>query len=175
MILSQASERFDTIVGLFLLDEHTTGDRDQARPWEAFTRRDRSVTDVWNVVAYADTRWKVSGPWTVLAGLRLDREDQDFASLSNRVSNANGSTLTSSASATSASFTVPLPKAGISYALSDTSALAFVAQRAYRAGGAAVNFLSSTTYEYDPEYAWNYELSWRGQSVGLGRGLFHTG
>jgi iron complex outermembrane receptor protein len=174
VILSQTSERFDTVVGLFMLDEHTTGDRDQARSWESFIRRDRSVTNVWNVAAYADTRWKVSGagPWTVLAGLRLDREDQDFASTNSRVSNANGSTLTSSSSSTSASFSAPLPKAGISYALSETSALAFVAQRAYRAGGSAINFVTQTAYEYDPEYAWNYELSWRGQVVGLGRGLF---
>ena len=175
VILSQASERFDTVVGLFMLDEHSTGDRDQARSWEAFIRRDRSVTDVWNVAAYADTRWKVSGPWTLLAGLRLDREDQDFASNNSRVSNANGSTLTSSSSATSASFTAPLPKAGISYALSDRSALAFVAQRAYRAGGSAINFVTQTAYEYDPEYAWNYELSWRGRWSASAAGCFNTG
>jgi iron complex outermembrane recepter protein len=30
--------------------------------------------------------------------------------------------------------------------------------------------VTSTAYEFDPEYAWNYELSWRGQLVG--RGLF---
>jgi outer membrane receptor protein involved in Fe transport len=52
VILSQTSERFDTVLGLFMLDEHTTGNRDQARSWEAFIRRDRSVTDVWNVAAF---------------------------------------------------------------------------------------------------------------------------
>lgn len=174
VILLQASERFESVVGLFMLDEHSTGDRAQARSWEAFIRRDRSVTDVWNIAAFADTRWKVSGPsgsWTVLAGLRLDREDQDFASVNSRVSNTTGATLTSSSSSTSASFSAPLPKAGISYALSDRSALAFVAQRAYRAGGSAIDFVTQTAYEYDPEYAWNYELSWRGQVVGVGRGL----
>lgn len=168
VILSQTSDRFDTVVGFFLLDEHTTGDRNQSRPWESFVRQDRSATDVRNVAAYADTRWRVSGPWTVLAGLRLDREEQDFTSTNSRI--ANGSTLTTTSSATSASFAVPLPKAGVSYSLSDLSAVGFVAQRAYRAGGSAVNFVTSAAYDFDPEYAWNYELSWRGNIVW--RGLF---
>lgn len=168
VILSHASERLETITGLFLLDGRTTGDRDQQRSWEPFLRRDGSVTDIWNVAGYADARWRVAGPWTLLGGLRIDLEDQDFQSSNNRI--ANGTTLTSSSSATSASFAVPLPKAGISYNVSATNAISFVAQRAYRAGGSAVNFVTSTSYEFDPEYAWNYEASWHGQVAA--RGLF---
>lgn len=112
---------------------------------------------------YADTRWRAAGPWTVLAGFRLDRESQDFSSTIGRLS--GGSIATTSTSATSAAFTVPLPKVGVSYDVSDVNTVAFVAQRAYRAGGAAINFVTSSPYAFDPEYAWNYELSWRGQIV----------
>jgi iron complex outermembrane recepter protein len=171
VILSHTSARLETITGLFLLDGRTTGDRDQQRSWESFLRRDGSVTDVWNVAGYADARWRVVGPWTVLAGLRVDVEDQDFASANSRI--VNGAALTSSNSATSASFAVPLPKAGISYAVSPSSAISLVAQRAYRAGGSAVNFTTATSYDFDPEYAWNYEASWHGQTVA--RGLFQYG
>ncbi|MGC4082793.1 MAG: TonB-dependent receptor [Vicinamibacterales bacterium] len=169
--VSQKSARLETIAGMFLLKGRTTGNRDQQRSYETFLRRDSSVTDVWNVAGYADVRWKVAGPWTLLGGLRVDVEDQDFSSTNSRL--ANGTTLTSSNSATSASFAVPLPKAGLSYALSPSSAVSFVAQRAYRAGGSAVNFTTSTSYDFDPEYAWNYEASWHGQA--LTRGLLRSG
>lgn len=61
----------------------------------------------------------------------------------------------------SASFSAWLPKAGVRWTASDDVRVAFVVQRAYRAGGAELSFVSNELIEFDPEYLWNYELSFR--------------
>jgi len=56
-----------------------------------------------------------------------------------------------------------LPKAGLTYAMADDISLSLTAQRGYRAGGAGLNQQRAQTYEYGPEYTWNYELALRSQ------------
>lgn len=65
------------------------------------------------------------------------------------------------ATTTEASFDAFLPKLGIRRWLSDRSNVAFVVQQGYRAGGAEINFLDGSVEEFDPEFLWNYELSYR--------------
>lgn len=62
---------------------------------------------------------------------------------------------------TKASFDAFLPKLGIRRWFSDRSNVAFVIQQGYRAGGAEINFVDGSVEEFDPEFLWNYELSYR--------------
>ncbi|MGC4029963.1 MAG: TonB-dependent receptor [Steroidobacteraceae bacterium] len=56
-----------------------------------------------------------------------------------------------------------LPKLGLDYAFTKDLSAAFVVQRAYRSGGSSENIARAIVVPYDPEYAWNYELSMRSQ------------
>lgn len=54
-----------------------------------------------------------------------------------------------------------LPKAGISWDITEEHTMSFMVQRGYRSGGVGVNTARAETFEFDQEYTWNYELSWR--------------
>lgn len=56
-----------------------------------------------------------------------------------------------------------LPKIGVTYGWADEITTGFTVQRGYRAGGSQTNFFTGETNDFDPEFVWNYELSFRGQ------------
>lgn len=62
-----------------------------------------------------------------------------------------------------ASFDAFLPKMGLTYHFNDDMSASFVAQRGYRSGGVGTNAVRNSVHAYDPEYIWNYELSFRSQ------------
>ena len=66
-----------------------------------------------------------------------------------------------------------LPKAGLRWEPTENSTYAFVAQKAYRAGGSEISSLDGSVSLYDPEYLWNYEISSR-QRLMDGRLLWNT-
>ncbi|MEM8985698.1 MAG: TonB-dependent receptor [Pseudomonadota bacterium] len=59
-----------------------------------------------------------------------------------------------------------LPKAGVTYDITDDVSLAFTVQRSYRTGGVSFQASSGLFFPYDPEYAWNYEASFRSSWFG---------
>jgi outer membrane receptor protein involved in Fe transport len=71
-------------------------------------------------------------------------------------------------STTGADSSALLPKIGLIYRLQDDSNLGFTVQRAYRSGGSAINRLTSSEYSFDPEFAWNYEVAWKGAALAGG-------
>lgn len=54
-----------------------------------------------------------------------------------------------------------LPKAGISWDIADERNISFIVQRGYRSGGVGINIARAQTFDFDQEFIWNYELSWR--------------
>ena len=54
-----------------------------------------------------------------------------------------------------------LPKLGLRWAATPETTLAFVVQKAYRAGGSEISALDASLNYYEPEYLWNYEASSR--------------
>jgi outer membrane receptor protein involved in Fe transport len=59
-----------------------------------------------------------------------------------------------------------LPKLGVAHDLNENQVVGFTVQQGFRSGGAGVQVSTGTTYEYDPEYTWNYELSFKGNFAG---------
>ena len=63
-------------------------------------------------------------------------------------------------------YNVFLPKADIAWKINDDQRLGFKVGKGYNPGGAGVTFgVPYTSYEYDAEYVWNYELYHRWTSV----------
>ena len=59
-----------------------------------------------------------------------------------------------------------LPKADIAWKINDDQRLGFKVGKGYNPGGAGVTFgVPYTSYEYDAEYVWNYELYHRWTSA----------
>ena len=151
------------VVGAYLLSGDGETSRRQQRPWESFVHNDTGEDSFTNTALFGELRWSVLPTLTLIAGGRYDREEREFSSLSRRVE--GGSVISESANATDAQFAAFLPKFGASIDVSERSTLGATVQKAYRAGGAAVDFVAGGSYEYDPEYAWNYEVAWRGRSA----------
>lgn len=156
--------RLDAVTGAFFLFGESANNRRQQRPWEAFLRHDTSETETRNAAIFGEARWRFNEAWSLVGGLRFDHEETDFDSLNERV-DASGTVTSSSASSTSADFDAWLPKAGLIAHLPDGSNLSLTVQRAYRAGGSAINNVTSSEYTFDPENAWNYEVSWKGTAM----------
>lgn len=76
------------------------------------------------------------------------------------------------------SFSVFLPKLGLSYKVSPETRLYGTIQRGYRAGGAGASLVAAEEFEYDPEKTWNLDLGVRHQSADgrlrLGSNLFYV-
>jgi outer membrane receptor protein involved in Fe transport len=75
------------------------------------------------------------------------------------------------------SFSVLLPKLGLTWELSADTAVSLVAQRAFRAGGLGVNPVRASIFAFEPEYSTNTELALRTRSRDgtfvLNANLFH--
>ncbi|MEM7491970.1 MAG: TonB-dependent receptor [Pseudomonadota bacterium] len=71
-----------------------------------------------------------------------------------------------------------LPKLGIGYKFDEDRSVSFTVQRGYRSGGTAINAATSTAYQFDQEFTWNYELAFRSQwferALTLNSNLFYV-
>ena len=116
----------------------------------------RNTAEITNLAAFGEASYEVLPGLRAIAGGRVDRISQDQTAFYS----VNG--FTTSDTKTKFSDTVFLPKLGLEYAFADGQTLAFVYQHGYRPGGSAIRSSDGTIYSYDPEYAKNYEISWRG-------------
>ncbi|MEM9085022.1 MAG: TonB-dependent receptor [Pseudomonadota bacterium] len=113
-----------------------------------------------NYAVFGEFELDLGERWTLVAGGRYDTEDSSRAEFQVISSDPpvpfipTGSTNFSG----DASFSAFLPKAGVTYNFSPDASLGFVAQRAYRPGGADINPATNSAVEFDPEFLWNYEL-----------------
>jgi outer membrane receptor protein involved in Fe transport len=126
--------------------------------------------DATNYAIFADAEMPMTETIDLLFGFRYDREEQDSEfrqfidvlgdvppQLAPVIAPIEGETV----QITDADFEAFLPKLGLQWKPATDLTLAFVAQRAYRAGGSEVNLADGSINEYDPEFLWNYELSSR--------------
>ncbi|MEM7781360.1 MAG: TonB-dependent receptor [Pseudomonadota bacterium] len=130
-----------------------------------------------NFALFVDGEYDISDSLSLLFGFRYD--DENFTSVNSGSTTADpfpfppevppianivlGPLLgTTDAETRSGSYNAALPKAGIRWRPNDDFNIAFVAQRAYRAGGVQTNPADPLeVIPFDPEYLWNYEISSR--------------
>ncbi|MEM1114240.1 MAG: TonB-dependent receptor [Pseudomonadota bacterium] len=130
-----------------------------------------------NTAVYFDAEYGLSSRWTMLLGARYDRESYKqtgFSAGSNTGPVESGDL---SINVSDTDFDAFLPKFGIRWDQTDDVSWSLVAQRGYRAGGAAID-VTNTPYEFDPEFTNNLELAFRSNfldgKLSLNANLFYT-
>ncbi|MEM7097871.1 MAG: TonB-dependent receptor [Pseudomonadota bacterium] len=108
-----------------------------------------SEDDVTNNAIFTEVEYDFNDTWTVIAGLRYDRESQDFDAI------------LPAPITRSADYDAWLPKLGIVHNFTDNQSLGFTFQQGYRSGGSEIVQGTNEVNEFDPEYTNNYELSYR--------------
>lgn len=175
--LNWDNTQYSAVAGVYINSGEEKGRRDQQRPWESYQRRDRSKNEVDNYALFGEMNWHLTEQWTLISGMRYDYEKQDYTADNRRVDNATGTPVSSLNSGGDTNYDAWLPKLGVQYQIDKQQNVGFVVQRAYRGGGTATNYVTSEVYDYDAEYAWNYELSyrslWADGKVRLNANLFH--
>lgn len=99
---------------------------------------------------------------TLNVGARYDIDEVTILREEIRVNNGVPNVITPRQKA-SESFEAFLPKVSLSYAWNDRITTAFTVQRAYRAGGTSFNLATGAAIPFDPEFATNYEIAFRGE------------
>ncbi len=139
---------------------------------------------------FADGRYRLTDRLSLLGGFRVDRERNrnagtaiatfagtlptpaSYGTLAPVITAINRAVLGLVSAANGAAppgvrtFNAFLPKGGVEMAWTPDLSTAFVVQRGYRSGGSSFNTARSTLFAYDPEYTWNYELSFRSAWLG---------
>lgn len=182
--LAYRGDRLSGTLGAYFLDAESGFDDsftltgailDPSLDFLLLSREGGSTDEVQNTALFLDGEYALSEKWDLLFGLRYDNEDQGDRALG-RTFVANPEVipllppfvqqqlafLTGEVTpVTDADYDAWLPKIGVRYRASDSTNLAFVVQRGYRAGGSDVDFVTSGIINYDPEYLMNYEFSAR--------------
>ncbi|MFC3229720.1 TonB-dependent receptor domain-containing protein [Marinibaculum pumilum] len=147
--------RLTAVAGIYLAQETSKNTRDRPNYFGRTTHLEGSE-DLFNAAAFGEAVYEVIPTWKVVAGGRLDYVDRRNSTYST----TNGAVVTDTD--TSNTDLVPLPKLGLIKELAPGHSLGFTVQRAFRTGGAGANGVTGQTFTYKPEYAWNYEASYRG-------------
>ena len=155
--LNYFGERTDATVGIYgAWEDENAGFR---RPDFFGFAADVSKTDrdEWNLAGFGEVSYEFLPGWKAVLGGRVDHTDQEGSSFFSR----NGTARTDFSYALSD--TVVLPKVGFRKELGPHHTVGFTFQRGFRTGGAGVQRSTGCVFDFDPEYAWNYELSYTGR------------
>lgn len=151
--------------------------------------------DTENRALFGELNHEIIDGLTLTAGLRYDQEEFEELNVNNgitgRVEDASPAfqalesflvqaiidALNLNRGTIGAEFTALLPKFGAKVDLTPDISLGANVQRGYRAGGSQVETVGGIN-QFDPEFTWNYELSFRSRLVGgrltANANLFYT-
>lgn len=121
-----------------------------------------------NVAIYGEAEYDLSSQWTLVGGLRFDRETQRRSGTSTTTlfTAPTATVIPGPATDTEATFEAFLPKIGAVYRFDENRSIGVQYQRGYRAGGAGINggVFPAVEFEFDPEFTDNFEVAYRSQS-----------
>lgn len=119
-------------------------------------------TETENLAVFGELEYDFSSTWTFIAGLRYDNEEDSGITTNNNSFTPDpfGFSVSTDPVSLDSEYSAFLPKFAAIYNFSEDVSLSLTAQRAYRAGGAASDFLGQP-YEFDPEFTNNFELAFR--------------
>ncbi|AWW74052.1 hypothetical protein CD351_06375 [Erythrobacter sp. KY5] len=129
----------------------------------------QTTNETTNYAVFADGEFALNDAVDLLFGFRYDHEEFENTAIAD-TSTVDplppgfvflAALLGQTEAITEAEYEAFLPKFGVRWNINPDANIAFVSQRAYRAGGAQISVLDGAVNEFDPEFLWNYELSAR--------------
>ena len=142
------------------------------------TDTSRPTSKAYNVAAFGEVNYEFVPTWKVTVGARGDYETQEQNYFFSReYANPAFTDVLRMGTSENDGFTF-LPKAAIVKEFMPGRSLGFTVQRGYRSGGAGVDPTDGSAYDFNPEYTWNFELSYRGNyfddRMTLAANVFYT-
>ncbi|MEM9371019.1 MAG: TonB-dependent receptor, partial [Pseudomonadota bacterium] len=113
-----------------------------------------SASETDSIAVYTDLRYNFHGPWTLLGGLRYQRDK--VSSASNLSTSIDGININ-----VSSTFDAFLPKLGLSYDIDESQVVSAFASRGYRQGFSENILGTNLQNDVDAEFVWTYELAYR--------------
>lgn len=127
------------------------------------------ANDTETTAVYADLKYNVFGPWSIIGGLRYQKDKVRNFSDSAQLVGLDFSTFPPAPTPIYISnnydventFDVWLPKGGLAYQIDNTQTVSATASRGYRQGYAENIFGTPVINTVNPEFVWTYELAYR--------------
>ncbi|MEM1384342.1 MAG: TonB-dependent receptor [Pseudomonadota bacterium] len=169
------SDRINAVFGGFFAQQETDFRSDSTVPAFLFdptlpptltlSTVQESESEQTNYAVFGEAEIEVFPDIDLILGARYDRQTNKDSQVTDIVPSDPSfpPVFPSSSAAGEATFDAFLPKVGLSYAITEDVTIGATAQRAYRAGGVSISRLTGVQQDFDPEFAWTYELSLRSQ------------
>lgn len=154
--LNYYGDRLDGVFGLYGSYQDDDGGYRRPNFFGSSSDINRSSQETSNLAAFGEATYEFAPSWKVVLGGRIDYTDQEGTQFFSR----NGVPTTDFKY--SLSETVLLPKIGLIKEFGPDHTVGFTIQEGFRAGGAGLQRSTGNVYTFDPEYAWSYELSYKG-------------
>lgn len=169
--LNYTAESWDGVLGVYLADEESDTGFDRPDFFGFAVDVSRGTSDATNVAVFGEIAYGFRPSWKLIAGGRADYTDQEGSNFFSRNGTA---TVDESFSSDESVF---LPKLGLVKEIDANQSVGFTVQQGFRTGGAGVQTSSGESFTFDPEFAWNYEVSYKGSllddRLGLNVNVFY--
>ena len=147
--------KWSAVAGIYGAHETLDAEFERLDPYGRFDVSD-STSKSWTLALFGEATYEFLPTWKVTAGARVDRLTQNVTAFNSR----NG--VVSADDDLDYEETAFLPKIGLSKDLNEFHTIGVTIQRGFRNGGSGVHRTTGETYEYNPEYTWNYEAFYKG-------------
>jgi iron complex outermembrane recepter protein len=159
-LASPKGDRGDYVMGVYLLDQEISTQR-RAMTGALFPVPNASVqtpatAEVQSASVFIHGNYYINSQWSLTGGIRYvcETKDIDYSSIDNIGPFVDVDHLQDKKT-----FNEPLPKAGVNFQLNPDVLLYTSVARGYKSGGWNADFIYTLeNFQFDPEYAINYEL-----------------
>ncbi|MEN0039474.1 MAG: TonB-dependent receptor [Cellvibrio sp.] len=160
-LASPKGENSDYVIGLYLLDQDISTQRSAVtgsmfRPAPNSSVQTPASAEAQSASLYLHGNYYFASQWSLTGGIRFVHEVRniDYSSV-----DTTGSFIDVDHLRDKKSYNEPLPKVGINFQLAPDVLLYTSVARGYKSGGWNADFITTLEhFQFDPEYAMNYEL-----------------
>ncbi len=175
--LNYEVERLSWIAGIYGSYENV----DSAYDRTSFSYRNdisRSSVETANAAVFGEVTYEFVPTWKATLGGRVDYTKLDQTEFFSRQQPLGGATRVITDYASNTDDLNFVPKIGISKDFGENQTAGFVFSQGFRTGGGGFDRSAGATYTYDPEWATNYELFYKGSLLDdrltLNANVFYT-
>jgi len=160
-LASPKGEKADYVVGVYFLDQDISTQRSAVtgamyRPAPNSSVQTPATAEVQSTALYVHGNYYFNNQWSLTAGIRYVHEVKniDYSSI-----DTTGAFIDVDHLYDQKTFNEPLPKLGLNFQLTPDVLLYTSVARGYKSGGWNADFITTLEhFQFDPEYAINYEI-----------------